>query len=112
MFSRVKGCQFPMLGNLFGTLERARYLFRDRLAAVEQLVALKVDPAAAARNPLRTLGSLKTLWNMRPRLVNRGPVMAHETDLAALPQMQSWPDDGGPFITLPQVYTEDADKPG
>ena len=112
LFSRVKGCQFPMVGNLFGTLDRARYLFRDRLAAVEQLVALKVDPAAAARKPLSALGSLGTLWNMRPRLVTRGPVMAHETNLAALPQMQSWPRDGGPFITLPQVYTEDSDKPG
>ena len=39
-------------------------------------------------------------------------MLAHETTLSQLPQIVSWPDDGGPFITLPQVYTEDADRPG
>ena len=34
LFTRVKGCNFPMLGNLFGTLDRARYLFRDTLPAI------------------------------------------------------------------------------
>ncbi|MEG6551785.1 3-octaprenyl-4-hydroxybenzoate carboxy-lyase, partial [Desulfocurvibacter africanus] len=29
LFTRVKGCRFPMLANLFGTLERTRYIFRD-----------------------------------------------------------------------------------
>src|SRR5262249_32096722 len=43
-FARVKGCRFPMVSNLFGTLARARYLFRDTLDAVRRLVELKVDP--------------------------------------------------------------------
>jgi 4-hydroxy-3-polyprenylbenzoate decarboxylase len=29
-----------------------------------------------------------------------------------LPQIVNWPKDGGPFVTMPQVYTEDADIPG
>src|SRR6185295_8191237 len=41
-----------------------------------------------------------------------GPVLAHETSVDQLPQLQSWPNDGGPFITLPQVYTEHPDQPG
>jgi 4-hydroxy-3-polyprenylbenzoate decarboxylase len=40
-FARVKGCRFPMVCNLFGTLECTRYLFRDTLAAVRHLVELK-----------------------------------------------------------------------
>ena len=45
-FARVKGCAFPMVSNLFGTIERTRFLFRDALAAVRHLVELKVDAAA------------------------------------------------------------------
>jgi len=112
LFARVKGCGFPMVSNLFGTIDRARYLFRDTLEAVNRLVALKVDPAQAAKHPLRYLGTAKTLWNMRPKYVSRGAAMMHETTIDQLPQLQSWPKDGGAYITLPQVYTEDADKPG
>jgi 4-hydroxy-3-polyprenylbenzoate decarboxylase len=112
LFTRVKDCQFPMLGNLFGTIERARYIFRDTLDAVGKLVELKVDPAAAQRKPWRYLGTAKTLWHMLPKSVRRGPISAHQTKLSALPRLQSWPRDGGEYITLPQVYTEDADKPG
>ena len=38
--------------------------------------------------------------------------MACQTTIDQLPQLQSWPNDGGAFITLPQVYTEHADAPG
>ncbi len=111
-FGRVKGCRFPMVCNLFGTVERARYLFRDRLDAVRKLIELKVDPAAAARHPLRYATTLSTLGQMRPKLVSRGPAMMNKTTIDALPQLQSWPKDGGAFITLPLVYTEDMNQPG
>ena len=44
LFTRPKGCSFPILANLFGTPERARFLFRDTLDAVRKLVQLKIDP--------------------------------------------------------------------
>src|SRR5207247_1163024 len=44
--------------------------------------------------------------------VGDGPVLSQETTVSRLPQLKCWPRDGGPFITLPQVYTEDADRPG
>ena len=50
-FSRVKGCAFPMVGNLFGTIERTRLMFRDTLDAVRRLVELKVEPAAFWKRP-------------------------------------------------------------
>ena len=37
LFTRVKGCAFPMVSNLFGTLERTRFLFRDTLDAIRRL---------------------------------------------------------------------------
>lgn len=112
LFTRVKGCRFPMVGNLFGSLERTRYLFRDTLAAVRHLVELKVDPSAFWKNPWRFRDVPGVLLHALPRLVRRGPILANQVTIADLPQLQCWPRDGGAFITLPQVYTEDADRPG
>ncbi len=112
LFTRVKGSAFPMLGNLFGTLERARYLFRDTLPAIERLVALKVDPGAARHAIGAALGLGRHAWHLLPKVVRNGPLMQHATDLARLPQLVSWPGDGGAFITLPQVYSENPGKPG
>ena len=111
-FPRVKGCAFPMASNLFGTLERARYLFRDALPVIERLVELKVDPARALRSPGRYARVPFALPRLRPKFVAGGPVFAGQTSIAALPQLVSWPMDGGAFITLPQVYTEDPARPG
>ncbi|MGO9464872.1 MAG: UbiD family decarboxylase [Isosphaeraceae bacterium] len=112
LFSRVKGTAFPLVGNLFGTLERARYLFRDTLESVRRLVELKVNPGVLGKNPWRYRGVPRTLWRLMPRQVRSGPILARETTISRLPQIQCWPMDGGPFITLPQVYTEDPDRPG
>jgi 4-hydroxy-3-polyprenylbenzoate decarboxylase len=111
-FARVKGCRFPMVSNLFGTIERTRFLFRDTLQAVRHLVELKIDPSSFFCRPWRYRDVPWTLWHLRPKFVRTGPVLAHETTVSQLPQLQCWPRDGGAFITLPQVYTEDADRPG
>ena len=112
LFCRVKGCRFPMVSNLFGTLARTRFLFRDTLEAVRHLVELKVDPASFWKRPWRYRDVPRTLWHLRPKLRSSGPVLAHCTTLRDLPQLVCWPDDGGAFVTLPQVYSEDAGRPG
>jgi 4-hydroxy-3-polyprenylbenzoate decarboxylase len=112
LFTRPKGCQFPVLANLFGTSERARFLFRDTLDAIRRLVRLKIDPTEALRRPWRYLGTALTALHTIPRYGHRGAVLAHETTLSQLPRIVSWPEDGGPFVTLPLVYTEHPDSPG
>jgi 4-hydroxy-3-polyprenylbenzoate decarboxylase len=111
-FERVKGTRFPMLSNLFGTMERARFIFRDSLSAVERLMELKVDPSRAWKRPLRYAGVPWIALSMLPKPAAGIPVLAHETTISELPQLVSWPDDGGAYVTLPQVYTEDPDAPG
>src|SRR5262249_29481766 len=64
------------------------------------------------RHPWRFRGAPITALRLLPKRVSRGPILAHTTTIDHLPQLQSWPLDGGPFITLPQVYTEDPDRPG
>ncbi len=112
LFANVKGCRFPMVSNLFGTIERTRFLFRDSLEAVRHLVELKIDPSELLKRPLRYLDLPRTLWSMWIRRARSGPVLACETTIDQLPQLKCWPDDGGAFITLPQVYTEHPDRPG
>jgi 4-hydroxy-3-polyprenylbenzoate decarboxylase len=111
-YARVKGCRFPMVSNLFGTIERTRFLFRDTLRAVRHLVELKIDPSSFFRRPWRYRDVPPTLWHLRPKWVATGPVLARQTTIGELPQLVCWPRDGGAFVTLPQVYTEDADRPG
>jgi 4-hydroxy-3-polyprenylbenzoate decarboxylase len=111
-FARVNGSSFPMTSNLFGTMDRVRFIFRDTLASVRRLVELKADPGAAARRPWQQFGLLPTLWHMLPKTVRSGPAIKNTTNISKLPQLQSWPDDGGAFITLPQVLTEDPTRSG
>lgn len=112
LFTRVKGCGFPMLANLFGTLERARFLFRDSLDNINRLVTLKANPAALLTKPFDFIGALPSALNLLPRMVSNGPILGGITTIDRLPQEKSWPDDGGAFITLPQVYSESPASPG
>ena len=112
LFDNVAGCSFPMCSNLFGTLERARFIFRDTFANVQRAIQLKVDPAAALKQPLKYWRAPLIAMQMRPKMVRSGSVIQNQTSLTALPQLKSWPDDGGAFVTLPQVYSEDVRAPG
>jgi 4-hydroxy-3-polyprenylbenzoate decarboxylase len=113
LFTNVRGTRFPAASNLFGTLERARFLFRDTLGRVEKLVELKYDPAALLKRPLRFLPVTRTAASALPLRRQRGaPILHGRTRISELPQIVNWPMDGGPFITLPQVYTEDVTQPG
>jgi 4-hydroxy-3-polyprenylbenzoate decarboxylase len=112
LFERVRNCRFPMVSNLFGTLEQARFLFRDTWDRVRRMIELKIDPQQLLRRPTRYLAAPWIALSMLPRRCSRGPVLAHETTIDQLPQLKSWPDDGGAFVTLPQVYTENVEQPG
>jgi 4-hydroxy-3-polyprenylbenzoate decarboxylase len=112
LFTRVKGCRFPMLGNLFGTKQRVEFIFRDALEHVRRVIELKIDPMAALKNPFRYWAAPITALTMLPKNVSRGPVMEETCRVSELPQLVSWPDDAGGFVTLPQVYSEDPRQAG
>jgi 4-hydroxy-3-polyprenylbenzoate decarboxylase len=93
-------------------MDRARFLFRDTLKHVRRLVEVKIDPAVALRQPLRYAALGRSALATLPKFVRRADITANETTISQLPQQVSWPGDGGAFITLPQVYTEDVREPG
>lgn len=112
LFENIRGSRFPAVSNLFGTLERSRFMFRDTLPRVEQLVGLRSDPASALKKPFQLPATAFTALTALPLRQRAFKNAFSKTTISALPQIVNWPMDGGPFITMPQVYTEDVDRPG
>lgn len=111
LFSNVRGCSFPMAANLFGSLDQASYLFRDTIESVRRLIEIKVDPSVLARRPLRYAAAPLAGLRMLPKKARSGAVQDHSTTLSNLPQLKCWPDDGGAFVTLPQVLSAQPSAP-
>ncbi len=113
LFENVKGSRFRAASNIFGTLERSKFIFRNTIAQVQQLIELKNDPVKAIQSPIKNfaagLAALKALPLKNPF---SKPVLYEEISITDLPLIQHWSKDGGAFVTLPQVYTEDIDQPG
>ncbi|MEJ7625817.1 MAG: UbiD family decarboxylase [Ferruginibacter sp.] len=113
LFENVKGSKFRAASNIFGTLERSRYIFRDTLKEVQQLIEIKNDPLKALKSPVKNFSAGIAAFNALPlRDPVTKPVLAQQIKIEDLPLIHHWPMDGGAFVTLPQVYTEDIDKPG
>ena len=112
LFTNVKNTTFPMAGNVFGTMQRARYIFRDTLDTLDRLFKLKIDPLLFFRAPWKYLDVLPMLARTMPKRVSQGPISRGETTIERLPQLVSWPMDGGAYVTLPQVYSENPARPG
>ncbi|MEO8794804.1 MAG: UbiD family decarboxylase [Daejeonella sp.] len=113
LFENIKGCEFPAVSNLFGTIDRSKFMFRDTLDKIKLLVDIKTDPTRALKNPLKYLPAAMTAFSALPMKSSLfAPIKFGKTQISKLPQIINWPLDGGPFVTMPQVYTEDIDKPG
>jgi len=113
LFENVIGSRFRAASNIFGTLDRSKFIFRDTLEAVQRLIEIKNDPITAFKNPMRSLGALGHAFKALPyRNPLQKPVLYEEIRISDIPQVHHWPMDGGAFVTLPQVYTEDPEKPG
>ena len=112
LFTNPLDCDFPLLGNLFGTLDRTRFIFRDTLADIRRLVDIKINPFSLLKNPLDAVRAPSAALRLLPKTVAGAPVLQCSTALSRLPQIVSWPMDGGAFVTLPQVYTESPARPG
>jgi 4-hydroxy-3-polyprenylbenzoate decarboxylase len=105
-FERVKGSPFPAVSNIYGTFERTDFLFRHTIKKVQKVIELKADPTNLMKNPLRYLSAPFTALSALPLRQRLGaPILYGRTTVGQLPQIKSWPMDGGAFVTLPQVFT-------
>jgi UbiD family decarboxylase len=111
LFTKVKGSRYPVVTNLFGTERRIAQAFGPRpeslvrraVQVAESLLPPK--PAALWRQRALALEALK----LGTKRVSRAPVtevVDRPARLDELPVLTTWQEDGGPFFTLPLVYTE------
>jgi 4-hydroxybenzoate decarboxylase subunit C len=111
LFRHVSGTTFPVSTNLFGTSRRIELAFGPDPSRFIRRVA---EAAETLMTP-----SLSRLWSFRDlagsciklgsKSRRSGPVLEQLMEparLKSLPQIQNWPGDGGPFLTLPIVYSE------
>ena len=112
LFEKVKGSKFRAASNIFGTVERSRFIFREHWATVEKIIALRNDPMSAIKKPFQNIGTGLAALKALPKKSNFQQSDFEEIKISDLPLIHHWPNDGGAFVTLPQVYTEDVDKPG
>jgi UbiD family decarboxylase len=111
LFRRVKGSPWPTVTNLFGTARRVELAFGKRpLELVQQLAAAPhtlLPPTLGKLWQHRSL--LGSLLRVGRRRLRKAPLLQHEDSpprLSRLPLLRTWSEDGGPFVTLPLVYTE------
>ena len=106
LFEKIKGSPFPALSNLYGTIDRTEYLFRNTLKKIKKVIEIKADPSRVLKHPLKYLTTPLTALTALP-MKSWGSVasMYGQTTIDKLPMIKSWPMDGGAFITLPQVFT-------
>ena len=117
LFTRVAEADFPVVTNLFGTARRAELAFGERpgrlIRRLVELIETLMPPTPARLWGARDVGA--ELFRTGLRRGRRGPVtdvVTGDVRLDRLPALTTWPDDGGPFITLPTVYTEHPDGRG
>jgi 4-hydroxy-3-polyprenylbenzoate decarboxylase len=115
LFENVRGSDMPLLINAMGTAQRMAWaLGLDDLEQLRHRMSNMVRPEVP-RGFLATLsklGELSEVVRYRPRMVESGPcqdvvLTGEEVNLTQLPILTCWPDDGGPYITLPMVISRD-----
>ena len=111
LFRNIKGSPWPVVTNLFGSTRRVELAFGSRpeelIEQLAQLPRTAVPPTASALWRNRKL--FGSLLRTGRRVRGKGrvtEVVDREPRLSRLPLLRTWPEDGGPFVTLPLVYTE------
>jgi 4-hydroxy-3-polyprenylbenzoate decarboxylase len=111
LFQRIKGSQYRACSNLFGSISRSRQFFKESLDDIKSLIDLRNQPQILLKEPFKFVKILLRARFYLPKKV-AFPKNFKEINISDLPQIKCWPNDGGAFITLPQVYTEDIENPG
>ena len=120
LFENPEGYDIPVLVNIFGSKRRMALALGledldDAAGKVQGILDLVQGPPEGIGNKLRTLGQLINLASARPRTVGNPPcqdvvIQGDDVDLFKFPNLQCWPMDGGPYITLPLVITRDPES--
>ena len=109
-FENVKGSGFPAVSNLFGTYERALKILEPEFGKLRQLIRMKSDPTALLKHPVSSLRSASALLHAYPFKQRKNTAHGYTTSISRLPMVRCWPEDGGAFVLLPQVFSMDPES--
>lgn len=113
LFEKVKGTKYMCASNIFGTTERTHFLFRKNFSTMQQLIEVKNNPMAYIKKPFKNFSLGLAAFKALPKKLNaKAKDHFEEITIDQLPLIKHWEKDGGAFVTLPQVYSEDMDQPG
>ncbi|MFP3982554.1 MAG: UbiD family decarboxylase [Desulfurivibrionaceae bacterium] len=117
LFRNVKGSTFPVATNLFGSQRRLEIAFGSRPQRfVADMVRIVENGLPSLRKSLPSAAGLAVqALKLGRKTGKKGPILDHRIEpprLNDLPLLTSWKSDGGPFVTLPLVYTEHPDGKG
>jgi len=110
LFTNIRNNKFSAVSNLFGTFERTLKIFEPQLESVKALVDIKSDFRSSLKSPRRILKALPALIHSLPLNVSHPKVLEKTCTIQDLPMIKCWPEDGGAFILLPQVFSRDTEK--
>jgi len=107
-----KGAAFPLAIGLFGTRARTEFALGNTFDALTARMRewVRSEPPTSMVEKLKQLPRLAQLAGYLPKTVTSAPcqqVLMNPLDLGKLPVLTCWPQDGGPFFTLPMVFTRD-----
>lgn len=113
LFERIRGASMPLLINAFGSRKRMQMICgSDALQDITENFLAMLEPKGPLNllDKLKLLPKLKRLNDLIPQEVKRAPCMevtVEDPSFDLLPVCTCWPQDGGPFVTLPMVFTKD-----
>ena len=113
LFENIPGYKMPVLMNAFGSFKRMSLALEvPNLDSLGQEIIdfIEAEAPDTLIKKLKMVPKLKRMANAMPKMTNKAPcqdivLKGEEVDLGILPVLKCWPEDGGPFITLPVVFT-------
>ncbi|MBI4893453.1 MAG: menaquinone biosynthesis decarboxylase [Acidobacteria bacterium] len=112
LFEKVKGSAHPVLINAFASERRMEIALEagsveEHAARISEMLEMRMPQGLI--NKLKMLPKLADMASFFPKMVSSGPcqevVRTEGFSLREFPVLHCWPEDGGPFITLPMVFT-------
>lgn len=103
-FTNIIGTKFEAVSNIYGTKERVEYLFNKSIPTIKALGQLRSDPFLLFKKTSKYFASaVKSRFALPNKISNEN--LVYECSISDLPQIISWPKDGGAFVLLPQVLS-------
>ncbi len=114
-FENIKSTDFPAVSNLFGNYERALKIFEPGFNRIKKLIKIKSDYSSIfkphlVKSSLESIKAFPALFHALPVKKRKGKVLANKTSIDKLPMIKCWPEDGGCFILLPQVFSMNPER--